>query len=51
MGGYYLQKWTGDGFVSFAWLKRKEDAEAYLARLLERGNWWGLPPRIVAVED
>lgn len=49
--GYEVQKWDKRRFVSFAWLHRKEDAEAELARLLKNGNWWGLQPRIIAAED
>lgn len=49
--GYEVQKWDRRKYVAYAWFQRKEDAEAELARLMESGNWWGLTPRIVAVED
>ena len=44
--GYYVMTFGGGRYTSIAWYAKKIDAEKELARILTRGAWSGIPPKI-----
>lgn len=51
MKGYRVETFGGDRYTSVGWYARRFDAELHFQRLLDKGAWNGMPPRVVNEEE
>lgn len=46
MNGFYVMKYGGGRYGSVAWYATRSEAEAEVKRIMQKGAWYGMPPKI-----